>query len=446
MGISGQCGNVYYVKYQSGSMSEFKQVADIPGFAGKDIALRGWIHRTRGSKGIRFLVLRDSSGVVQCVVKEGAKGFEDAVKALMESSVELKGVVREDKRAPTGFEVDVTELKVVGFAENFPIRKDQSPELLLDQRHLWVRSRKLTDVFKIRSVVFGAIHEFFRERGFFEIQSPSLTKSACEGGSTLFEVKYFKEKAFLTQSWQLYAEALIAGLEKIYCIAPSFRAEKSRTRRHLAEYWHAEAEVAWIGQEGTLKLQEELISFVVKKVLEKRGGELKALGRDVKILEKVKPPFQRITYKEAVDMLRKDGMDFKEGQDFGIDEEKVLTNHFDKPFFVTDFPKKIKAFYMKESPDNPTTVLCDDCYAPEGYGEIIGGSVREESIDKLLENIKKEGADPKGYEWYLDTRKFGSVPHAGFGLGVERLVMWICGLDHIRDTIAFPRVMNRLYP
>ncbi len=421
-------------------------IGDVPGFEGKEVRLRGWIYRTRGGKGVRFVVLRDVTGTVQCVIKEGAKGFADAEKALIESSVEVTGKVRKEERAPTGWEVEVSGFRVVGFAENFPIRKDQSTELLLDKRHLWVRSRKLTNVFKVRSEVFGAIHDFFRGKGFFEIQSPSITGAACEGGSTLFEVNYFGEKAFLTQSWQLYAEAMIAGLERIYCIAPSFRAEKSRTRRHLAEYWHAETEAAWIGQEENLVLQEELISFVVKRVLGRRSAELEELGRDLKVLKGVNPPFERITYDRAVKMLQKDGMEFPWGKDFGIDEEKVLTHHFNKPFFVTDYPKKIKAFYMKETPGNPKTVLCDDCFAPEGYGEIIGGSIREEDIKKLLDNLKREGDDPGRYQWYLDTRRFGSVPHGGFGLGVERLVMWICKLDHIRDTIAFPRVMNRAYP
>lgn len=425
---------------------EFKGVGEISGLKGKDVWVRGWIYRTRGSNEIRFVVLRDVTGLVQCVVKKEAAGFGDAQKALMESSVEILGNVREDKRAPSGVEIDVKSFRVIGKADNFPIRKDQSPELLLDQRHLWVRSRKLTNVFKIRSEVFGGIHDFFRGRGFFESQSPSLTGAACEGGSTLFEVKYFKEKAFLTQSWQLYAEAMIASLENIYCIAPSFRAEKSRTRRHLAEYWHAEAEQAWIGQEENLKLQEDLISFIVQRVLERRSVELKELGRDLSILERVKAPFERITYKQAVEMLQKDGMKIEWGEDFGIDEEKVLTNHFDKPFFVTEYPKKIKAFYMKENPKDSETVLCNDCFGPEGYGEIIGGSVREDNIEKILDNLKKEGEDPKRYDWYLDTRRFGSVPHAGFGLGVERLIMWICKLDHIRDTIAFPRVMNRIHP
>jgi len=424
----------------------FQEIKDLHKHEGKDVSIRGWIHRTRGSKEIMFIVLRDSSGVVQCVVKEGVPGFEDSVKTLMESSVELSGTVKKDERAPGGYEIGVKQFKLVGSADNFPIREHQSPELLLDKRHLWIRSRKLTNIFKVRSEVLGAIHQFFRDRSFFETQSPSLTESACEGGSTLFEVNYFGTKAYLTQSWQLYAEALIASLEKIYCIAPSFRAEKSRTRRHLAEYWHAEAEQAWIGQEENLKLQEQLICFVVQKVLEKRRGELEFLGRDLKVLERVKPPFERITYGKAVELLQKDGIKFEKGKDFGIDEEKVLTRHFDKPFFVTDYPKKIKAFYMKENPKNPETVLCDDCFGPEGYGEIIGGSVREENIDKILQNLKAEEQDPKNYEWYLDTRKFGSVPHAGFGLGVERLVMWICKLDHIRDTIAFPRVMNRIYP
>lgn len=413
---------------------------------GKGVNLRGWVYRIRESKGIIFLVLRDSTGIMQCIIKEDAPGFQDAQKTLNEASVELSGTVNRDERAPEGFELKVDAFKVIGSAEDFPIKKDQSTELLLDNRHLWIRSRKLTQVFKIRSELFGAIDGFFRGRGFYEIQSPSITSSACEGGSTLFEVDYFGDKAYLTQSWQLYAEAMIAGLEKIYCIAPSFRAEKSRTRRHLAEYWHAEAEMAWMDMEANLKLQEEFVSFVVQEMLKKRKAELEFLGRDIKVLEKVKPPFERVSYDEAVKLLNKKGVKFKWGEDFGIDEEKILTSQFEKPFFVVNYPREAKAFYMKVNPENTKTVLCADMFAPEGYGEIIGGSERETDLKELVKRIKVGGGNPKDYQWYLDTRRFGSVPHSGFGLGVERLLMWICKLDHIRDAIAFPRTINRVYP
>ncbi len=413
---------------------------------GKKVNLRGWVYRIRESKGIIFLVLRDSSGIMQCVIKEGIPGFGDAQKTLNEASVELSGRVIKDDRAPEGFELKAEGFRVVGPAEDFPIKKDQSTELLLDHRHLWIRSRRLTQIFKIRSELFGAIDSFFRGRGFYEIQSPSITSSACEGGSTLFEVDYFGSKSYLTQSWQLYAEAMIASLEKIYCIAPSFRAEKSRTRRHLAEYWHAEAEMAWMDMDENLKLQEEFISFLVQEILKKRKKELEFLGRDLKILEKVKPPFERVTYDEALEILKKKGIKFQWGEDFGIDEEKVLTSQFDKPFFVVNYPRKAKAFYMKVNPENPKTVLCADMFAPEGYGEITGGSERETGLKELVKRIKAGGGNPRDYQWYLDTRRFGSVPHSGFGLGVERLLMWICKLDHIRDTIAFPRTINRVYP
>ena len=421
-------------------------IGDLSKHEGKEATVRGWVYRERAGKGIRFLVVRDVSGVVQCVLKEGHKDFQKSLGLQVEASVIVTGKVRKDERSPGGYEVEVQGLEVVGESDKFPITKDQSTEHLLDVRHLWVRSRRLTAIFKIRSTVFGAIHEFFRSRGFFESQSPIFTSSACEGGSTLFEVKYFDEKAYLAQSWQLYAEAMVASLEKIYCIAPSFRAEKSRTRRHLVEYWHAEAEAAWMQLDESLKLQEGLVAFVVKKVLEERKQELAELGRDTKLLDKVKPPFARITYKEALETLNKKGFALKWGADFGVPEERVLTEGFDRPFFVTRYPTGTKAFYMKVDPKDPKVVLCADMLAPEGYGEIIGGSERETDIKVLVKMLKAQGEDPKNYEWYLDTRRYGSVPHSGFGLGVERLIMWITGIDHIRDTIAFPRTITRLKP
>jgi asparaginyl-tRNA synthetase len=422
-------------------------IADIGKRAGKEVLLKGWIYRTRSGKDISFVVLRDSTGIVQCVVKEGVKGFRDAQKALIESSAELRGKVKKDERAPGGYEVHVTDFKVVGFADDFPIKEQQSPELLLDNRHLWVRSQKLLRIFKVRSTILGAIHEFFRSRGFFEIQSPSITTMACEGGSTLFEMKYFGQKAYLTQSWQLHAEALTASLEKIYCIAPSFRSEKSRTRHHLAEYWHAEAEAAWIDHDDSLKIQEDLISHVVQACLKKHKKELKELGADLKLLEDVKPPFRRVTYRELTEMMRKKGVRMKWGDDVTDLQLRALSEHFRKPFFITNWPKEMRPFYMLENPKDPKTVLNADLIAPgESGGELIGGSARETDPKKILANLKREGTDPKNYGWYMDIRRFGSVPHAGFGLGVERLTQWICNADHIRDCIAFPRTMNRVYP
>ncbi|MFH1445725.1 MAG: asparagine--tRNA ligase [Nanoarchaeota archaeon] len=424
----------------------FIHIEEVPKHVGKKVNLRGWVYRHREGKDIVFLILRDVSGTIQCVAKEDIKGFSDAQKSSIEASVELSGVVHKDKRAPTGYEIEIKEIKLIGSSDNFPITEYQSTDHLLDVRHLWLRSRRLTNIFKIRSEVFGAIDSFFRSRDFFEIQSPSLTATTCEGAGTLFEVSYFGKKAYLTQSWQLYAEAVLPSLEKIYCIAPSFRAEKSRTRRHLAEYWHCEAEMAWVGNEENMKIQEELITHIVQTVLSKRKKELLELGRDLKKLEGIKPPFKRIKYEEALDALKKDGLKMKWGDDFGVKEEKQLTTHFNKPFFITNFPKETKAFYMKEDPKDNKTYLCSDLLAPEGYGEIIGASEREVDVNKLIERLKKQGEKISNYQWYLDIRKYGSIPHSGFGLGIERLVMWITGIDHIRDTTTFPRTMTRIYP
>ncbi|MBN1896382.1 MAG: asparagine--tRNA ligase [Candidatus Aenigmarchaeota archaeon] len=422
-------------------------IADIGKMSGKNVLLKGWIYRTRSGKNISFVVLRDYSGTVQCVVKDDVKGFGDAQKALIESSVELKGKVKKDERAPTGYEVQVTDFRVVGFADDFPIKEQQSPELLLDWRHLWIRSQKLNKIFRIRSTILGAIHEYYRSSGFFEIQSPSITTMACEGGSTLFEMKYFGQKAFLTQSWQLHAEALASSLEKIYCIAPSFRSERSRTRHHLAEYWHAEAEVAWIDHEESLKIQEGLISHIVQTCIKRHRKDLEELGADIKMLEKVKTPFRRLPYSEVIDIMKKKGVKMKWGDDVTDLQLRALSEDFDKPYFIVNWPKESKPFYMLENPKDPKTVLNADCIAPgDSGGEIIGGSARETDPKKILAKLKAEGTDPANYGWYLDVRRFGSVPHAGYGMGVERLTQWICNVDHIRDCIAFPRTINRIYP
>ena len=414
------------------------------------VSIRGWVYRERKMKDKSFLVIRDSSGIIQCVVKKdkvSEKEFNDAEKALIESSVEITGEIKEEKRAPEGFEITVTKINVVQFADIYPISKDQSPEWLLDNRHLWIRSRKISTVLKVRATILGAIREFFDSRGYFEFSPPIFTPNACEGGSTLFEVKYFNDVCYLTQSWQLYAEAGIFALENIYTISPCFRAEKSKTSRHLAEFWMAEVESAWIKLDGMVNIAKELIAFIIVRVLEKHEDDLKLLGQNVEKLKKLKLPFPTITYKEALDVLeKKSGMKVEYGKDLRTIEEEELMKHFDVPVVVTNYPKEIMAFYKPEDPTNKGTALCFDMLAPEGYGEIIGGSEREWDVDQLKIALEKEGEKPENYDWYLDLRKYGSVPHSGFGMGVERIIAWICHLDNIKDAIPFPRTMMRKSP
>jgi len=415
------------------------------------VSLRGWIYRTRKQKDIIFIVLRDSTNIVQCIVKKdkvSKKEFEEADKALMESSLELSGSIKEDKRAPTGFEVQVDKIKIISFAEDFPINKDLNEELLLNRRHLWLRSRRLTAVMKIRSTVFRAFHEYFRNLGFYEYQSPIFQGMQCEGGSTLFKVDYFGKKTFLAQTWQLYAEPAIFALEKIYTIAPSFRAEKSKTSRHLTEYWHAEMEEAWINYNQLQDRVEGVIKHIVSDVLKKNKKELKILNRDIKKLEPtIKKKFPRISYNEVLKLLaKKKNLKITWGKDLRTIEEDKLSEMYETPIIVTLYPKKVKAFYMKEDPNNSKVVQGFDLIGPEGYGEIVGASVREESIEKLKQNLKEEGENPKKYEFYFDTRRYGSIPHAGFGLGMERLIAWICGLKNIKDAIPFPRTPTRINP
>lgn len=412
-----------------------------------NVAIRGWVYRERKLKDKIFLVIRDSSDIIQCIVKSDNKeAFLDANKILIESSVEIQGEIYQDKRAPTLYEIKVEKLNVVSYAEPFPITEDQSPEFLLDKRHLWIRSRKLTWVMKVRSTVFDAIDRFFRDRGYYEMPPPVFTPNAAEGGATLFEVKYFKEKVYLTQSWQLYAEAAIFSLEKIYCISPCFRAEKSKTSRHLAEFYMAEVEEAWAGLDEMTHLAQELVSFVVSEVLRLNVKELEALGVNIEKLKKVKTPFYKKTYSEVLDMLKKDGVNIKWGKDLRTIEEDIIMKHFDKPLIVTHYPKEIMAFYKPRDKKDPKVALCFDMLAPDGFGEIIGGSQRDTDIEELKKSLKAQGERPENYEWYFDTRRYGSVPHAGFGLGVERVVAWICNLDNIKDAIPFPRTMNRKSP
>ncbi|RLF19181.1 MAG: asparagine--tRNA ligase, partial [Thermoprotei archaeon] len=400
---------------------------------GSKVRLRGWVHRIRFLKGKVFLVLRDSSGIIQCVVDLSKPHLKKAEEITLESSLELTGVVKKDPRAPEGIEIHVDELKIVGLAEPFPIRESAvavDSEYLLDVRHLWLRSRRMQAVLKVRDTVFKSIHEFFRSKGYYEVQCPMFITAAVEGGATLFTVDYFgRRDVYLTQSSQFYLEALIYSLEKVYTIAPSFRAEKSRTRRHLTEFWHAEAEEAWTHLNDILHVEEELISYIVNRVLEERVDELKVLKRDISRLENIRAPFYRLTYDEALEILHDKGFYLKWGEDLGADEERALTMEFDKPVFIIGFPEQCKAFYHKNDPKRPEITLSADLLAPEGYGEIIGGGERIEKADELIEKIRRFGLDPKDYEWYIDLRRYGSVPHSGFGLGVDRLVMWICGLS-----------------
>ena len=434
-------------------MEEAVRVEDIllGRFDGQHVLVRGWLQHKRSSGGIVFLFVRDGSGVVQSTLKKGVvedKIFDLFQAAGVESSIEVAGEVRPDTRALGGRELVVDEGTIVGAArEDFPIaKKFHGPEFLLDQRHLFVRSDKMRAILKMRAVVLSATRSWFDLHDFLEVQVPILTSAAVEGGSTLFEVKYFDEKAYLTQSWQLYAEALIASVGKIYTVAPSFRAEKSRTRRHLTEYWHVEAEAPWCDLDGIIHVEEELLAHVVRVLVDRCRPELDLFERKVSDLERAKPPFPRITYSEAFEKIGKEKSGIKWGDDLGYEQEKLLTVHFDRPFFVTHYPKSAKAFYHKPDPSKAEVTLSVDMLAPEGYGEITGGGQRIDDYDMLMARIREEGLDAKSYAWYLDLRKFGSVPHSGFGLGLERLLSWVCRLDHIRDAIAFPRLINRLYP
>lgn len=415
-------------------------------------SIRGWLHNKRSSGGILFLILRNGSGTTQCVLKKDLfddEAFERIERLPLESVVEIAGVEREDPRAPGGYELLAEDVKVVHEAtKDFPItKKYHSPAFLLDHRHLWIRSKKMQTILKVRARLLRTARDWLEEQGYTEVHVPILTAAACEGGATLFPVDYFGTEVYLAQSWQLYAEAVIASLGKIYTVAPSFRAEKSRTRRHLTEYWHLEVEEPFCDLEGTLKVQEELITHICHTLAKEAREELRVLGRDPKDMLGVKPPFERLTYDKVIEILQKDGMEINWGKDLGWEQEKVLARKFDQPFFVTHYPKGVKAFYHKPDPERPQVTLSADLLAPEGYGEIIGGGQRIHDLNELLERIKEEGLDPKDYEWYTDLRRYGSVPHAGFGLGIERTVAWICKLKHIRDAISFPRLVRRkVYP
>jgi len=418
---------------------------------GKRVVLRGWLHHIRSSGGILFLQLRDGTGVIQCTLKKDKidpQEFERLATTAIESTIEVAGEVKKDPRAPRGYEMQGEKVTVLfPAAEDYPIaKKYHGPDFLLDHRHLWIRNEKMQTLFRIRSRLIDEARKWLSGHGYLEVQVPILVNAAVEGGSTLFPVKYFDEKAYLSQSWQLYAEAMITSVGKIFTLAPSFRAEKSRTRRHLTEYWHLEVEAPWMDIEGLMQLEEELVTHMCQQIAQNMPEELKSLGRKTEQIANVKPPFPRIAYDKAVEYVQESMPNFKWGKDMGYEEEKVLTQYFQLPFFVNRFPKGIKAFYHMPDPDNPKVTLSVDLLAPEGYGEITGGGQRIHDLQQLLTRIKEEGLKADDYKWYIELRKFGTVPHSGFGMGVERTLAWICGLEHIRDAIAFPRLINRIYP
>ncbi len=414
-----------------------------------EVSVRGWIKRKRELKGKIFVLLRDSTSEIQCIIEQEKipeKDFSELQKQSIEASLELKGNLKEDARAPNGKELLVTELKLVGESINFPIQKDLSEEFLLDVRHLWLRSSKMQAIMKIRSTVLFAVREFYKKEGYFECSPAIITPNACEGGTTLFPLKYFGEKRFLSQSGQMYLEVMIFSLGKVFGLTPSFRAEKSKTARHLTEYWHLEGECAWMTMEDQMHEIEKMVSFVCLKVAEENPEELKLLGRDVNDLKAIQVPFARISYDEALDVLeKKHHKKLSWGSDLSIKEEKLLSQDEKIPFFIFGYPTQIKAFYAKEMPD-PKKCFSFDLIGPEGYGELCTGGQREDINENMLKKLKKEKIPLENYQWYLDLRKYGSVPHSGFGIGIERLLRWICKLESIKDTIPFPRTLNRSYP
>ncbi len=425
-------------------------IRDLPDQAGKTVALNGWIETIRVHARVAFLVLRDGTGVMQGVVVKSqvtAEVWELATSLTQESCVSLTGMVRADKRAPGGYEMTVAAIGVIGASDEFPIQpKEHGVEFLLDHRHLWLRSSLQRAGLRVRAEIEQAIHDFFYERDFVRIDTPILTGAIGESAGTLFETDYFGDRAFLAQTGQLYVECGCPAFRKVYCFGPTFRAEKSKTRRHLTEFWMIEPEVAFADSNDNMDLQEDFVCHIVGRALERCGPELEVLKRDLEPLRRIKPPFPRISYDEAVERLRADGRDFEWGRDLGAVEEMTIASWYDRPVFVYNYPKGAKAFYMKENPDDPRTVLCNDLLAPEGYGEIIGGSQREDDFDRLLARIREEELPEDSYDWYLDLRRYGTFPHSGFGLGLERTVGWITGRPHIRELVPFPRLINRLTP
>ncbi len=422
-------------------------ISDIKNYEGNEVTIQGWLYNKRSSGKLHFLQLRDGTGEIQAVVFKGnvsSDVFELADKITQESSIEVTGTVKKHERSKIGYEIDAADVKIISAAVDYPITpKEHGTHFLMEHRHLWLRSSRQRAILNVRHRIIKSIRDFFDSHGFTLVDAPIFTPNACEGTTNLFETDYFDTKAYLTQSGQLYMEAAAMAVGKAYCFGPAFRAEKSKTRRHLTEFWMVEPEIAFADIYDDMDLAEEFIEYIVAQVLEHNRADLETLERDISKLEKIKRPFPRISYDEAIEILNKKGNETSWGEDFGGDEETLISEEFDKPVMIHHYPMNVKAFYMKQDGDK---AACVDVIAPEGYGEMIGGGQREEDLEKLKSKIKEQGLSEEIFSWYLDLRKYGSVPHAGFGLGVERTVAWICGLAHVRETIPFPRLMDRITP
>ncbi len=425
-------------------------LSTLANFENETITIKGWVYHKRRSGKLLFLVLRDGTGYCQCVFHKPSvepEFWEEALALTLESSLAVTGLVHADNRAPGGYEIQASSLKTIHVAEEYPITpKEHGTAFLMENRHLWLRSKRQVAILRIRSEIAFAMRDYMHRNGFVNVDSPILTPAACEGTTTLFSTDYFGEKAYLSQSGQLYLEPACMALNKVYCFGPTFRAEKSKTRRHLTEFWMLEPEIAFAKLDDIMDLAEDFLVDVVSRILDQCGEELRILERDISLLEKTQKPFPRITYSEAVDRLGKTESDMKWGDDFGGDDETILTKQFDRPVMVHRYPAKVKAFYMEEDPDHPDLALCVDVLAPEGYGEIVGGSERMADEKRLKQRIEAHDLPLKAFEWYLAIRRFGTVPHGGFGIGLERTVAWICGLPHVRETIPYPRMLNHLRP
>jgi asparaginyl-tRNA synthetase len=420
------------------------------GCVGQVQTIDGWVYNSRSSGKVAFVLVRDGSGIMQCVVAKGdveERTFDLVRHLTQETSISITGVVQAEERAPGGHEMHVQKVEVHQAALDYPITpKEHGVDFLMSNRHLWLRSKRQWAIMRIRATIVKSIRDYLDDNGFLLMDAPILSANACEGSSTLFSTDYFGVPAYLSQSGQLYNEATAMAFGKVYCFGPAFRAEKSKTRRHLTEFWMVEPEMAYCDWEQNCDVQERFVTYIVQQVLEKRREELVIIERDIAPLEKIATPFPRISYDEAVKVLQKAGSPIQWGDDFGGDEETLISNQFERPVFVHSYPKSFKAFYMKTNPANPQTVLCADLLAPEGYGEIIGGGQREDDYELLLARVHAEGLAEADYQWYLDLRRYGSVPHSGFGLGVERTVAWICKLPHVRETVPFPRLLEKIYP
>ncbi len=425
-------------------------VSDIDKYSGEEVTIKGWIYNKRSSGKLHFLQIRDGTGTVQCVVFKGdvsTEIFEISDRLTQESSVIVTGVVKADERSPIGFEIGVSDIQIVQLGGDYPITpKEHGVGYLMAHRHLWLRSSRQHSILRIRHAIEKACRDYFDCNGFTLIDAPILTPAACEGTTTLFETDYFDSKAYLTQSGQLYMEAGAMAFGKVYCFGPTFRAEKSKTRRHLTEFWMLEPEVAYSDLDDNMDLAEDLIVYLTQNVIRSREREFNTLERDIGKLENVKKPFPRVSYDEALEILKRKGFDVPWGEDLGGDEETAISEEFDRPIMIHRYPAKCKAFYMKNDPENRELALCVDMLAPEGYGEIIGGGQREDDVECLEEKIKANNLPKEAFEWYLDLRRYGTVPHSGFGLGIERVISWMCGLKHVRETIPFPRMLDRIYP